>query len=397
MKAFTLKLFVIFAAALFMACDGDTPDSPSNEGHTHLISVEQTGTISLPLLQSFAQIAGEEEFSKLIKYPVVSYTVTYQTTFKDEPIKASGVLFIPQGLKDPAPLISLQHGTEFVKSEAPSVTNTPTGMELFAAAGYVAFMPDFIGYGESQQVFHPYYDEASSAVCVIDLIKAVREYLSEHEILFNDQLFLAGYSEGGYVTLAAAKEIDVNAVHGLKVTAVAAGAGGYDLSAMLQTITQATQYSYPSYLAFILKAYNKTYDWNKSSMYFFNEPYATAVDTYLNGQYSGSFINNKLTTDVQSLLNQEFLERLKQTEGETILKNALADNSIAGWKTDIPILLYHGTNDEIIPFSNSEITLENFKSAGATSVSLIPITGTHGSSFSPMLRDFVTWFETFRQ
>ena len=231
---------------------------------------------------------------------------------------------------------------------------------------------------------------------MIDLIKAVREYLPEYEILFNDQLFLAGYSEGGYVTLAAAKEIDVNARHGLKVTAVAAGAGGYDLSAMLQTITQATQYSNPSYLAFILRAYNKTYDWNKSSTYFFNEPYATAVDTYLNGQYSGSFINNMLTTDVQSLLNQEFFERLKQSEGETTLKNALADNSIAGWKTDIPILLYHGTNDEIIPFSNSEITLENFKSAGATSVSLIPITGTHGSSFSPMLRDFVPRFETFR-
>lgn len=381
---------------LLVACQDDTPDSPSNENHAHLISVEQTGTISLPLLQSLAQIAGEEEFLEMIKYPVTSYTITYTTTFKNESVEASGVLFIPQGLKDSAPLISLQHGTEFLKSEAPSVTHTPTGMELFAAAGYIAFMPDFIGYGASQQIFHPYYDKASSALCVIDLIKAVREYLGELEIPFNDQLFLAGYSEGGYVTLAAAKEIDTNASHDLKVTAVAAGAGGYDLSAMLQTITQASQYSYPSYLAFILMAYSRTYDWNKSPSYFFNEPYATAVNDYLNGQYSGSFINDKLTTDVQLLLNQEFLQKLKQPDGEMTLKNALAGNSITGWETDIPILLYHGTSDEIIPFANSQLTLESFTAAGATSVSLIPIDGTHGSSFSPMLRDFVPWFETFR-
>jgi pimeloyl-ACP methyl ester carboxylesterase len=390
------QLLALLAASALTACTDDAT-STIPEKKSYFVSAEQTATISLPVLQSYAQMSGETEFAKLLKFGVTRYDINYRTTFKGATVEASGILYVPKGLSDEAPLISLQHGTEFRKSDAPSASSNPTGMEYFASAGYIAFMPDFIGYGQSDQIFHPYYDEASSALCVIDMIKAVKEYLSANQIPFNDKLFLAGYSEGGYVTLAAAKEIDTNAEHGLTVTAVAAGAGGYDLSQMLTTITTGSYYAYPSYLAFVLMAYNRTYDWNKPATYFFNDPYADAVTTYLNGQYSGSFINNKLTTDVSSLLNPAFYDRLKEAQGEMQLKEALATNSISGWKTDIPLKLYHGTKDEIIPFSNSEVTLESFKTAGATSVTLTPISdGTHGSSFLPMLRNFVPWFEAMR-
>jgi hypothetical protein len=141
----------------------------------------------------------------------------------------------------------------------------------------------------------------------------------------------------------------------------------------------------------------KPTSWNKTSSYFFATPYADAVTTYLNGQYSGSFINSKLTTNVTTLLNPTFYNQLKETDGEMELKEALSANSINGWNTTIPLRLYHGTKDEIIPFNNSEVTLQSFNSAGAPSVSLTPISeGTHGSSFLPMLRDFVPWFEAMR-
>ncbi|RAV99255.1 alpha/beta hydrolase family protein [Pseudochryseolinea flava] len=399
MNIFKSYLITLFSTAAIVACGDDaSTDKPiAGESNSYFVSAEQTATVSLPVLQSFAQLSGETEFLKLLKYAVTKYTIVYKTTFKGEVIDASGVLFIPEGIRDAAPLLSLQHGTEFVKSDAPSTSSDPTGMEYFASAGYIAFMPDFVGYGKSSQIFHPYYDRTSSAQSVIDMIKAVKEYLREHKIAFNDKLFLAGYSEGGYVTLAAAKEIDTNASHDLKVTAVAAGAGGYDLSSMLESVTQAEHYAYPSYLAFVLTAYNKTYDWGRPTSDFFNEPYAKAIDTYLNGNYSGSFLNSKLTTTVSALLNQDFYASLSQSNGELVVKRALADNSVLGWKTDIPILLYHGTADEIIPFTNSERTLQNFKSNGANQVSLITIPkGTHGSSFVPMLRDFVPRFETLR-
>jgi pimeloyl-ACP methyl ester carboxylesterase len=266
-------------------------------------------------------------------------------------------------------------------------------MELFASAGYIALMPDFIGYGESEEVFHPYYDEASSALVVIDMIKSAKEFLIEKKIAFNDELFLAGYSEGGYVTLAAAKEIETNPTHGLTVKAVAAGAGGYDLKEMLSGISTNTYYSYPSYLAFVIMSYNNTYEWNKPLTYFFKPRYAEVLDTYMNGNFGGWTINQKLTTDLNELFDADFYSRLKEEDQELQFKQAIQLNTIDAWKTKVPTRLYHGTDDEIIPYENSEITLANFEKAGSTSVTLTSIPGgTHGSSFTPMIRDLVPWF-----
>src|SRR5690606_25925463 len=110
------------------------------------------------------------------------------------------------------------------------------GPELFASAGYATFIPDYLGYGASTQILHPYYNERYSAMAVIDMIKAGKIFCKNEDIPVSDKLFLAGYSEGGYVTLAAQKEIESNPAHNLKITAVAAGAGGYDLTAMLADI-----------------------------------------------------------------------------------------------------------------------------------------------------------------
>jgi alpha-beta hydrolase superfamily lysophospholipase len=105
-----------------------------------------------------------------------------------------------------------------------------------------------------------------------------------------------------------------------------------------------------------------------------------------------------LTTNVTSLLNPDFYKRLKSSNGEAELKAALAGNSVSGWKTALPLRLYHGTRDEIIPYQNSEETLENFKTAGSGDVTLTLIQGgSHGSSFVPMLQKFVPWFEGMRK
>jgi hypothetical protein len=117
----------------------------------------------------------------------------------------------------------------------------------------------------------------------------------------------------------------------------------------------------------------------------------------MNGKHDGWFINSRLTTNVESLFNKTFYANLKKAEGEMQLKQKLKENSVGGWKTNIPIRLYHGTRDEIIPYQNSEVTLKSFKDAGSKDVSLKLIQGgTHGNSYGPMLQYFVPWFEELR-
>ncbi len=389
-----LTSILILISGLIFSCQDDAESTSTVDPveKTHFISATEIADISLQTLQAFTAGFGQADLASLLKYGVKSYNLVYETTYKGKPIEASGILLIPTGIIEDAPIVSVQHGTTFVKDEAPS-TGSYTGMELFASAGYIALVPDFIGYGKSADVFHPYYDKEHSALAVIDMIKSAKEFLTKEKIGFNEKLFLAGYSEGGYVTMAAAEEIETDASHNMKLTAVAAGAGGYDLVEMLRGVTTNNYYAYPSYLAFVIMSYNNTYDWNKPLNYFFNTQYADALNQYMNGEYGGSFINQKLTTDVTSLFNTDFYARLKQPEAETELKQAIENNSIIGWKTTTPIRLYHGTKDEIIPYQNSEVTLENLKQAGSSDVTLTLIqNGTHGSSFRPMMESFIPWF-----
>ncbi|HYC84453.1 MAG TPA: alpha/beta fold hydrolase, partial [Chryseosolibacter sp.] len=294
----------------------------------------------------------------------------------------------------PAPLLSLQHGTTFLKNDVPSTTaNSFGGLELFSSAGFIVLMPDFIGYGKSSAVFHPYYDKAHSAMTVIDMIKAAKKFLANEGVSIDDRLFLAGYSEGGYVTLAAAEEIEKNPSHGLVVSAVAAGAGGYDLMHMLKSVAKTPNYAYPAYLGFVLMSYNATYDWDKPLDYFFAPKYANVLSKYMDGLHDGWFINQRLPSDVRQLFNPTFYRNLQKPGTEAALAAAVKRNTIFGWKATIPIRLYHGTTDEIIPHENSELTLEQFRAAGAKDVALKSFRGgTHGSSFAPMMEAFIPWF-----
>lgn len=392
LKPSTLLLLI---TALSFGCQDDAESTsvitPPAKGY--FISATKTSDISLETLKQFTLAFGQPDIAEHLKFSVRSYTLVYQTTYQGKPVEASGILLVPVGITEKAPMISLQHGTTFSHDEAPSVSGGFTGTELFASAGFISLVPDFIGYGSSVEIFHPYYDKEHSAIAIIDMIKSVKEFLFKEKIPFSDELFLAGYSEGGYVTLAAAEKIENEASHELKLKAVAAGAGGYDLIGMLTGITKNTSYSYPAYLAFVLMSYNHTYKWDKPLTYFFKKQYADALQKYMNGEHGGGTINAHLTTNLEELFDAGFYARLRQPEGETALKQALKNNSVKGWKTEVPIRLYHGTKDEIIPYQNSEITAKSFQDAGSTDVTLTLIpNGTHGSSFLPMMKLFVPWF-----
>lgn len=393
----TTYLSLLLAGAV-LGCSEEVASEKDPATLPYLVSAVPVDTVSLQTLKGMAQFSGQSSVVNLVRHGVTTYKIVYNTPYKGTSIKASGLLYVPQALDQPAPLISLQHGTTFVKKNAPSENGGFSGLEYFAAAGYIAFMPDFIGYGASSEIFHPYYDEKHSASSVIDGIKSAKEFFEREGIRNNDQLFLAGYSEGGYVTLAAAKELETNPTHGLRVTAVAAGAGGYDMEEMLRSVTASRHYTYPAYLAFVLMAFNETNDWNKPLDYFFQDKYAKELPTLLNGDRDGWQINTRLTSEVNKLLNPKFYAGLADPNSEIELKNALKENSVSGWKTSLPIRLYHGTRDEIIPAQNSEVTLTNFQKFGSENVSLTMIPGgTHGSSFLPMLQQFIPWFETLRK
>ena len=73
-----------------------------------------------------------------------------------------------------------------------------------AGAGYVVVLPDYHGLGTGQGD-HPYMHEDTAAKAVVDAIRATKTINAEIE--FSDKLFITGYSQGGFVTMAAHRAI----------------------------------------------------------------------------------------------------------------------------------------------------------------------------------------------
>ncbi|WP_244888601.1 alpha/beta fold hydrolase [Pontibacter akesuensis] len=360
------------------------------------VSSELLLSVPKETLQAFTASKGQDQYLTEIKYGVSVYKLIYTTTYQGREIQASGLVCVPQGMTAPAPVISAQHGTIFRQSEAPTSFTGLSGFEAFAAGGFITLVPDYIGFGASKDIFHPYYDQKHSALAVVDMIKAAKTFYKKQQVQANDKLFLVGYSEGGYVTLAAQKEIETHPEHGLQVTASAAGAGGYDLVHMLSGIKSGQAYTYPAYLAYILQAYNHTNNWNRPLTELFQEPYASKLPALFDGVKGGSAINRELTTDTKKLFNPTFFAALQDDKKELALKQALQANSFYDWVPQSPTRLYHGTTDNIVPFQNSQVTYDRFKQQGAKNLELIPIKGQgHGSAFVPMLKSLVPWLQQF--
>ena len=404
MKKYTkiVSWWLVLQVLLLAGCQQDDSNdnvTPEPDGSELFVSAEVKSNVSKTLLQGLAITAGYGQFISLIKYDVAFYRFTYKTTYKDNLINVSGLLAIPQNTPTPPALLSAQHGTIFADTDAPS--NFPasfTGFELFAATGYVTVIPDFIGYGVSKDIVHPYYDQKLSALTVVDMLKAAKYYLKSQNIAINNNLFLVGYSEGGYVTMAAQKEIETNPDHQLTLTAAAAGAGGYDLTGMLSGIAATSTYANPAFLAFIIQAYNTTYDWKRPLTDFFQEPYASKISTLLDGTKDIDAINQELTTSPTALFNPTFYANLTNPAGETTLKKALTDNSFLDWVPKSPTRLYHGTADESVFYQTSEATFNRFKAAGTTNVEFIPIPGgMHRTSIEPMMANALPWMESLNK
>jgi hypothetical protein len=109
---------------------------------------------------------------------------------------------------------------------------------MASAFNGAVLIPDYIGYGESKAITHPYTHEWSLGQTGLDFIRAYREYAADPAVAlpFNSDIFITGYSEGGFAAVALHKAIDAHPDEGLKVRKTVAGAGAYDLVAFSKEI-----------------------------------------------------------------------------------------------------------------------------------------------------------------
>ena len=104
-----------------------------------------------------------------------------------------------------------------------------------------------------------------------------------------------------------------------------------------------------------------------------------------------------LTSDPAALFNAQFLTDFRGS-GETAVKAVIAENNIYDWAPQSPTRLFHGADDDIVPYANATTALSTMTANGATNVSLQPcdagngVPTTHVNCSLPYLLDVASYF-----
>lgn len=335
------------------------------------------------------------QVSFFVQGGVKQYKIVYKTKNTDgTEIQASGAVIIPVGaaFTKAMSLLSYQHGTIFDDKQAPSYL-TADGEGAIASFistigdGYIVAAPDYIGYGSSNNLPHTYEHREGLASAGLDMLRAAKELITKEKINWNQSLYIAGYSEGGYATMALQKKIEEEAPTEFSLKASSCGAGAYNKTLSFKTLATTkssgdSQHN-ASYI-WVLLTYDRVYKLNRAMSAYFAEPYATQIQKeQQNARISGNFLT--ILSDV--------VKKGVNEGTDTALLNAVKDNDIFDWKPKTPTRLYHGTSDTYVPFINSQTAFDAMQKRGATNVALFPVAGgDHGSSIQSFLLGTLEFF-----
>ncbi len=411
LKCKTLKQVLIVTLFMFLSGCANTLDSKPTHSK-QVIGGELLFEVNSQKVAKIIEGFGMGDTMKV--YGLKVYKIPYITKdSQNHNVHVSGLLSVPVGKKDTIGLVSFNHGTITLNDSAPTVkaqkTKQPSMASLFFSAaglGFATLEADYIGYGDSRKNHHPYMIKYTLANTSVDFIKAVKIFAKKNGIKLNNHLYVTGYSEGGYVSMATLKKLESQHIH---VDAAAPMAGAYDLNYMARAVLGWENESLKSYAMtytiLTLNAYAKKY--GKKIKSIIKEPYASKIDTLLDGKHTFEQIDNALPLDEvgkDGLLTQAFLTQYKSNP-KYWFRKALKENSVSNWKPKTKLRLMHCQGDDQVPYTISVKTLQSFIRNGASDVSLITLDDTerddkkwsHNKCFFPSLFWTASWFNSVEE
>jgi pimeloyl-ACP methyl ester carboxylesterase len=361
-------LSAILILGFFTACEKSKDSNPVNK---YLVDYKlvMTTPVSISLASVNLLSLNYHEASALLqntKYDVEIYNISYKTHYKTQEIIASGLIYVPSA-NEQFPVISFQNGTNTINANAPSVNPTNPSfllLQSFSANGYIIVIPDYIGFGATSDYTHPYYVTEPTNNAVIDLMHAAQEFFATATVKAqtNNRTYLMGYSQGGWATLAAFKQLE-NGNDSINVIAASCGAGAYNLINASNYIASQLTFPGPLYLPYYIYSHQQYGTISEPLNYFFNEPYASRIPQLFDGNHNSGQINSELNDTVSALLKSELVASLKNSDlndSYGLLKADLTANSVTAWQLKGLLRFYHGNSDDNVPVSESQNIYQDF-------------------------------------
>ncbi len=315
------------------------------------------------LLQTLSKEQMDLQLSPLglqARFGVKVYRVVYETVTPRSsaaPIQASTMLAIPDAPFPVFPWILIQHYTVLGDREAPSVQPF---IGLFEASqGFATVVPDNLGFGAANEVYPTYLFAKGYAENGLDALRAARAFSKAENLNFGP-LFLAGYSEGGYATVALQQSLETKHAEEFQLAGSAPTAGPYDITTFRQALAQ------PEVSSVFLNNLMLSYEAWLTPKFNLDRIYALDVD-FVRELYNGSKIADEirpsLPAETKAVFEARFvddlaLEKPKTREARSFIQ-LLQQNSLpqGEWTPKTPTRFFHCADDNIVPVGITQRTV----------------------------------------
>ena len=242
-------LSVAIASSLLLVGCGDDNDFDAVIGSDSATSVKSISSFNTAQINT--QFGLDGTATPDAKCDIKIEKVSYPTVgAAGERTNATAALMLPSGdsadCQGDRPILLYAHGTTTDKgydfSQVANPQNPAAGEAAliaanFAAQGYIVVAPNYAGYDESDLDYHPYLVAQQQSTDMVDALDSARTIIERQKRANNTnydniddsgKLFIAGYSQGGYVTMATARLLESQ---NKSITAIAPSSGPYALAA----------------------------------------------------------------------------------------------------------------------------------------------------------------------
>jgi pimeloyl-ACP methyl ester carboxylesterase len=325
------------------------------------------------------------------------YRITYDSVIPEignKPTVTSGLLAVPDTDGKSFPTVSYQHGTVYGHNEVPSFAEQSPETQLmiaqFAGQGYMLIGADYFGLGVSTE-HEGYMVKGSHQQATYDLLMASRAVLANMK-LSSDRLYLSGWSQGGFVTMAFLEKLEAA---GVKVDAAATASAPLDVYALMEgflvyprkidavwlnSIMILSSFAYENYYGVPGLARSLLTD----------EYYAIAKKAYDREPFNPADI----TTDLRKLIRPEYFAA--GYFANSAFGRLIMSAQSYRWVIQSPVRNYYGETDEAITPGVGRMAMTYAQAMGSGNPNVEAIsTGptTHRGTFATAVPQWKAWFD----
>jgi len=313
-------------------------------------------------------------------------------TDTEEPVEVLATITLPLRTASPGtgfPIVVNAHGTTGVGDDC-AVTGTVGGTGLaglFGARGVIGIAPDYPGLGVPGP--HPYLVAGSAGPAMLDAVRAARRVARHLGVSSSHAAAIVGFSQGGHAALSAARYRSAHASEiDLRGVAVSGPATAWITHWRPGLLFDGPHLRYHALLV---------HSWSVRRGVGLDLVFAPElVDGISSDIEAGCLfpprpgiddLDDALPITVAGLFRADFVDAFLRPElpGFGLLSDAFAENAVSGVPVDVPVAVYQGALDDVVPPAFTEELVTTLRADGVSVLYDVVPDGRHDDvAFGPL-------------